>query len=36
MQELFDSHKVIFGGPFIDDTGGIAIVEVNNEEEHLF
>lgn len=33
MQELFDSNKLIIGGPYLDDQGGMAIIEAADEEE---
>ncbi len=32
-QELHKAGKLVMGGPFTDGTGGMAIFEVNSEEE---
>jgi uncharacterized protein YciI len=33
MQSLYDSKKLIMGGPFLDDQGGTAIIEADSHEE---
>ncbi|MDF2815165.1 MAG: putative cytosolic protein [Paenibacillus sp.] len=33
MQMLYDAKILLMGGPFLDDSGGIAIIEVSSEEE---
>lgn len=33
MQRLYDQGKLLLGGPFIDDSGGMAVIEVAGEAE---
>ena len=33
LQSLFDQNKVVMAGPFSDDSGGVAILQVDSENE---
>jgi hypothetical protein len=33
MQKLLDAGKLVLGGPYADGTGGMALIEVETEEE---
>ncbi len=33
LQQLFDEQRLLFAGPFLDNAGGIAIIEVQSEVE---
>ncbi len=33
MQKLFENKKLLFAGPFLDDQGGLAVVDVSSEDE---
>ena len=33
MQALFDSNKIVIGGPFLNDRGGMVVIEVASEQE---
>ena len=30
LQQLFDEQRLLFAGPFLDDAGGIAVINVSN------
>lgn len=33
MQALYEAKKLVMGGPFMDDEGGVAIIDVPDKEE---
>ncbi|XID90789.1 YciI family protein [Paenibacillaceae bacterium WGS1546] len=33
MQKLFDEKKLMIGGPYLDDRGGMAVIEATDKDE---